>query len=211
MDTKTETINIGKVMEPIIIPLFFYSISACITPGPNNIMLTASGANFGFYKTIPHMLGILGGMIGLFTITAGGLNIIFEQFPVLQTVLKIAGACYLLYLAWKIASAGKINGELKTDSKPFTFIQAALFQFLNPKALIMGITAMSAFTLTGEDYLYSAAIVILVFAIVCLPSISVWVGFGVGIGRFLSNELHRKIFNWSMGLLTAASVALIIQ
>ena len=198
-------------METMLVPLLFYSISACITPGPNNIMLTASGANFGFLKTIPHMLGILGGMIGLFALTAGGLNLIFEQIPILQIILKFAGACYLLYLAWMIATAGKINGEIETDSKPFTFKQAALFQFLNPKALIMGITAMSAFTLTGDDYLYSALIVILVFAIVCLPSISVWVGFGVGIGRLLSNDLHRRVFNWSMGLLTAATVILILQ
>jgi threonine/homoserine/homoserine lactone efflux protein len=198
-------------MEPTLLPLLFYSISACITPGPNNIMLTASGANFGFLKTIPHMLGILGGLLSLFALTAGGLNFIFEQFPVLQTILKIAGSCYLLYLAWKIATAGKINGKIETDSKPFTFIQAALFQFLNPKALIMGITAMSAFTLTGEAYLPSAMIVILVFAIVCLPSIAVWVGFGVGIGRLLTNNLHRTVFNWSMGLMTAATVMLILQ
>jgi threonine/homoserine/homoserine lactone efflux protein len=198
-------------METTLLPLLFYSISACITPGPNNIMLTASGANFGFLKTIPHMFGILGGMLSLFALTAGGLNIIFDQFPFLQTILKIAGACYLLYLAWKIATAGKINGEIETDGKPFTFIQAALFQFLNPKALIMGITAMSVFTLSGADYLSSALIVILVFAIVCLPSIAVWVGFGVGIGRLLSNNLHRTIFNWSMGLLTAATVIFILQ
>jgi len=198
-------------MEITLIPLFFYSISASITPGPNNIMLTASGANFGFLKTIPHMFGILCGIVGLFALIAGGLNLIFEQIPVLQSILKIAGAGYLLFLAWKIATAGKLNGEIETDSKPFTFIQAALFQFLNPKALIMGVTAMSAFTSSGDDYLYSAMIVILVFAVVCLPSISVWVGFGVGIGRLLSNALRRRIFNWSMGLLTAATVVLILQ
>jgi len=172
-------------------------------------MLTASGANFGFRRTIPHILGIELGMLVHFTLSAFGLGVLFTRFPVIHTVLKIAGSCYLVYLAARIMfSKRKENSE--TETKPLNIFQAAAFQFLNPKAYIIGITAVSSFTEPGETYARSAILVILVFGIVCIPSISIWAGFGSVISRFFRNNSIFRIFNFVMGGLTAASIVLII-
>ncbi len=145
----------------------------------------------------------------LMTLTAAGLGVVFKQFPQLQTLLKLAGSVYILYLAWKIASMSSLK-DAKKEGKPFTFFEAALFQFLNPKALVMAISAMTTFTIAGNDYISSAIKVTLVFAVICLPSISFWAGFGVAVGRLLSNPKRFRIFNVSLGAVTALSVVLII-
>jgi len=172
-------------------------------------MLTASGANFGFKRTIPHILGIQGGLLSLMALTALGLGVVFRQFPQLQTILKIAGSGYILYLAWKIARISSLKNA-KKEGKPFTFFEAALFQFLNPKALVMAISAMTTFTIAGPDYASSAITVTLVFAVICLPSISFWAGFGVAVGRLLNTPRRCRIFNTTLGAVTALSVILII-
>jgi threonine/homoserine/homoserine lactone efflux protein len=196
-------------MNTLLIPLILFALAMCITPGPNNIMLTASGANFGFKRSIPHILGITGGLATLMILTATGLGILFHQFPQFQIALKIVGSLYLLYLAWKIATIPELGGDNK-KGRPLTFFQAALFQFLNPKALVMAFSAMTTFTITGQEYSSSAIRVVLVFLVVCIPSISVWAGFGVAVGKLLCSPRRFKIFNYSMGSLTAMSVAFII-
>jgi len=117
---------------------------------------------------------------------------------------------YLMVLAWKIATSKKPAG-LAEKGRPLTFVQAAAFQLLNPKALIMAVTSMSTFTLSGEHYFASALVVMLVYAVICLPSISVWASFGTAIGRLLKSNRSFRIFNVSMGGLTAASVGLILM
>ncbi len=199
-------------MNAMSIPLFVFAFSMCITPGPNNIMLTASGANFGFRRTIPHILGIEFGLIGLIFIGATGLGAVFQSIPAVQWTLKGLGATYLLYLAFKIGTAkpsDRKNGS-NEKSRPLSFIQAAAFQFLNPKALMMAVTAVSTFTHTGEGYNISALAIMVTFAIVCLPSISMWAGFGTVIGRFLEKDIVFRILNISLGVLTALSVVMVV-
>ncbi len=196
-------------MQSLLFPLTAFAIACCITPGPNNMMLTASGANFGFRKTVPHILGIALGMLVMLVIAALGLGSLFSVYPELQTVLKVGGIIYLFYLSWRIAMAGPGMNSRKR-SKPLSFIQAAAFQFLNPKAYMINITAMSTFTLGGDRYVLSAILVTTVFFIICLPSISVWAGFGTAIGRLLNHQRTIRIFNISMGCLTAGSAALLL-
>ncbi|MDA3940438.1 MAG: LysE family translocator [Spirochaetia bacterium] len=180
-----------------------------ITPGPNNIMVTASGANFGYKKTIPHLLGIWVGFSTLMILSALGLKQIFDLYPIMKTILKICGVSYMLFLAVKIMrSSGKIK-EGKT-AKPFTLLQAALFQIINPKAVMMAITSMSVYTIKGDLFLTSSIYVILIFNIVGFPATSVWTLFGTLIGRKLKNEKFLKIFNYSLGGLTACAALLLI-
>ncbi len=146
----------------MLFPIIFFAISMCITPGPNNIMLTASGANFGFKRTLPHILGIEFGMLFLFSLSALGLGVLFKQFPICQIILKVLGSCYLLYLAWRIAfSKRKETPAGKT--KPLNIFQAAAFQLLNPKAFIITLTAMSTFTKSGAEYSSSYIILQIVY------------------------------------------------
>lgn len=189
--------------------LFAFTSSMTVTPGPNNIMLTASGVNFGYLRTLPHLVGIMFGVITMVLLVALGLGAIFVQWPITHTVLKVVGSMYLLYLAWKIATAGGI-GKADASSKPMTFWQAALFQYVNPKAWTMAITGVSAFTLEGEQVMLSGIAIVAAFGIVSLPSCSFWVLLGTQIRHMLKNERAQKIFNYSLGGLTAACVVLIL-
>lgn len=192
-------------MENFIVPLSLFALSMCITPGPNNVMLTASGANFGFRRTIPHILGVGVGMLLMFVLSGFGLGILFENYPLLQQILKYCSISYLFYLSVRIAFA-KRGGDKKETTQPLKVYQATLFQLINPKVLLMAITAMSTFSLSGGDYYKSVGTIIVVFSLVCMPAVSVWAGFGTVIGRVLKGERSLRIFNVSMGILTASSV-----
>lgn len=188
----------------VFLSLVLFSFVSSITPGPNNIMLLASGVNFGFRKTIPHMLGIAFGF-GLLLLGVGlGLKELFEQFELAQTVIKVLGAIYMIFLAWQIANSGPLaTGE--AGGKPMTFFAASLFQWVNPKAWVMAIYAMTAFT--GQpDFLTSVIIVCAAFVVVNFPSVSVWCGFGVALREFLSDPAKLRIFNIVMALLLIASL-----
>ncbi|MBN1649187.1 MAG: LysE family translocator [Spirochaetales bacterium] len=193
----------------MLLSVIIFAVTMCITPGPNNIMLTASGANFGFRRTIPHILGVEFGMLFLFALSALGLGVLFVRFPVIHTVIRIAGACYLLYLALRIIFARRKDSEAES-TKPLNIFQAAAFQLLNPKAYVITISGVSAFTKPGEGYAASAFLLLFVFAVVCIPCISLWAGFGNFISRFLKNDRVFRVFNVLMGCLTAGSVVLII-
>jgi threonine/homoserine/homoserine lactone efflux protein len=196
----------------LIGPMILFAFSMTATPGPNNMMLTASGANYGFVRTLPHMLGISMGVMVLMGAVALGLGALFEQWPPLQQGLKVAGSAYLLWLAYKIATAPPPNqrgpGE---DARPLTFWQAAAFQFANPKAWVMAISGIASFTLSGDAFLVSAMAIILVMGLISLPSISLWAGFGVALGRLMKTPRHWRVFNAVMGLLTAACVLMILS
>lgn len=193
------------------LPVIFFAFSMSATPGPNNIMLTASGARYGFRRTLPHRLGISIGFFALLALVAAGLGGLFMTWPVLQNVLRIVGSLYLLWLAWRIASAPPPTLERSDEARPFGFLEAAAFQFANPKAWLMAVTAITAFTRSGQEYLSSAVLVAIVCALVNFPSISMWAGFGSAIGGYLRTHRHWRVFNGFMGVLTAACVVLILR
>ena len=176
--------------------LVVFSFVSSITPGPNNMMLLASGVNFGFRRTIPHMLGIGGGFVVMTAMIGLGLGQVFVRFPALYTGLKIAGALYMLWLAWKIATSGSVK-EGAAPARPLTFLGAAAFQWVNPKAWMMAVTAVATYALTDSPTL-NALIVAGVFGAVNLPSVSVWAAFGTGLRQWLQDPRWLRAFNWTM-------------
>ncbi|TVU68414.1 MULTISPECIES: LysE family translocator [Cobetia] len=192
-------------------PATLYMLSMTLTPGPNNVMLTASGANYGYWRTLPHIFGIMIGCLVLFVGIALGLGLIFERYPIVQTLLKVLGSLYLLYLAWKIATAPPPDFNSQQDARPMTFMAAALFQFANPKAWVMGIALMAGFLPEDGPVLLNAVLLAGFAELVALPCISLWAGFGTAIGRLLRTERSWKIFNRMMGVLTASCVVFILR
>ncbi|HCL65396.1 MAG TPA: lysine transporter LysE [Rhizobium sp.] len=184
--------------------LILFAFTTSITPGPNNMMLLASGVNFGFRRTIPHMLGIGAGFLSLLLGVGFGLGALLAAVPVVYTGLKIAGGLYLLYIAWRIGSSRTL-GEGTTSGRPMTFLGAAAFQWVNPKAWVMAVTAMAAYT-DPAQYMSSVAIVGLVFGAVNLPAVSTWAGFGSALRDWLSHPVRLKWFNISMAVLLVLSL-----
>ncbi|HCR98626.1 MAG: LysE family translocator [Halomonas sp.] len=195
----------------ILGPAALYMMSMTLTPGPNNIMLTASGANFGFKRTLPHMVGIVGGCFLLFFSIALGLGVLFERYPSLQFALRWLGSAYLLYLAWKIASAPPPDLKSKAHSVPLTFWQAAAFQFANPKAWVMGLALIAGFIPDQGSTVANALILVGFVELVAFPCLALWAGFGMAIGHWIKSDGAWRIFNVTMGVLTAACVVLILR
>ncbi|SCW55893.1 Threonine/homoserine/homoserine lactone efflux protein [Rhizobium mongolense subsp. loessense] len=184
--------------------LVLFAFTTSITPGPNNMMLFASGVNFGFRRTIPHMLGIGAGFFSLLLGVGLGLGALLHTVPALYTALKFAGGIYLVWIAWKIATSRALSGG--NDSvKPMSFFAAAAFQWVNPKAWVMAVTAMATYT-NPDLYLASVLIVGLAFAAVNIPSISTWAGFGSALREWLSDTVRLKWFNVTMAVLLVLSL-----
>ncbi|PPJ46198.1 LysE family translocator [Rhizobium sp. KAs_5_22] len=184
--------------------LVTFAFATSITPGPNNMMLFASGVNFGFRRTIPHMLGIGAGFLSLLIGVGLGLGALLATVPILYTGLKIAGGIYLVYIAWKIGSSRTL-GEGKASTRPMTFLGAAAFQWVNPKAWVMAVTAMAVYV-DPNSYVWSVVVIGLVFAAVNLPSVSTWAGFGSVLREWLSVPVRLKWFNITMAVLLVASL-----
>jgi threonine/homoserine/homoserine lactone efflux protein len=193
----------------LFLALLGFAFVTSVTPGPNNMMLMASGANFGFRRTIPHMFGIsLGHSLMVFLVGLGLAGMI-HALPMLLTGMKILSIAYMLWLAWKIAQSAAL-GEGKSNSRPFNFLQAAAFQWINPKAWAMALGATSAFAPDGsvKSYLMIAAI----FACVNLPSVSVWAYAGQKLRAYLSSPARLSAFNWTMaGLLIASLIPVLLE
>lgn len=186
--------------------LVMFAFVTSITPGPNNLMLLASGVNFGFVRTIPHMLGIGGGFLSLLLGVGLGLGTVLTAFPSLHLALKIAGGAYLLYLAWRIAMSRQMAKTADGAApRPMTFLEAAAFQWVNPKAWVMAVTAMAVYTDPDTPFI-SVMLVAVAFAAVNLPSVSSWAGFGMALRGFLSDPVRLKRFNIAMGVLLAATL-----
>ncbi|MEJ5019779.1 LysE family translocator [Ochrobactrum vermis] len=190
----------------IFLALLVFAFVSSVTPGPNNLMLLASGVNFGFRRTVPHMLGIGVGFFVLLLAVGFGLGALIETVPSFYVALKFAGGAYMLYLAWKIAMSRSI-GEAKhgDKSEPMTFLQAAAFQWVNPKAWVMGITGIATYA-NHDNYYVAVLLVSVAFAIVNLPSVSVWAGFGTLLRNWLSDPFRLKCFNFIMALLLILSL-----
>lgn len=188
----------------LLVAFIAFAFVTSVTPGPNNMMLLASGVNFGIRRSLPHMLGISIGFMLLVIAVGLGLGQLFEQIPVLYNVLRYAGAAYLLYLAWKIANSGSPEGQ-KSGAKPFSFIQAAAFQWINPKAWVMAIGAITTYT-PHENFTVNVLIIAALFAVVNCPSVGLWTAAGSFLRNWLSNPRVLRGFNISMALLLAASL-----
>ena len=185
--------------------IFIFAISATVTPGPNNIMIMTSGLNYGVKNSIPHLLGICFGFPVMIIVIGFGFSIVFERYPLFNEVIKVLGVVYLLYLAWLIASSSPVSLEGK-KSKPLSFTQAALFQWVNPKAWVVATGAISAYTSVSSGVFSQVIVIALAFLIIAIPSLGVWLIFGVGIKKYLKSPKHQKIFNLSMALLLIVSV-----
>jgi threonine/homoserine/homoserine lactone efflux protein len=195
---------IARVPAELLLALILFSLASSITPGPNNIMLLASGANFGLRRTVPHMLGISIGHAVMVGIIGLGLLQLFVALPWLRTALMGACAAYLVWLAWKIAHAAAPEPG-RAGGRPFSFLQAAGFQWVNPKAWYMGIYAQTHFAPADGGWL-GALLVPLVFAMVNLPSVAVWAAAGTQLRHWLDGPGRLRAFNITMAVLLVASL-----
>lgn len=196
--------------QDLLIAMAGFAFVSSITPGPNNLMLMASGTNFGFVRTIPHMLGVGIGFTVMILLVGAGLAAIFEAFPLAHTILKYASVAYLLWLAWKIATAPPpgakaASGKPGKAARPMTFLEAALFQWVNPKAWTMALTAVSAYTVQSNP-VASLLIVAAVFGLINLPCVSSWALMGVQLRRFLDDPVKLRIFNITAAVVLVASL-----
>lgn len=189
----------------LLLGFALFALVTSITPGPNNTMLLASGVNFGFNRTIPHMLGITCGFFVLVLAVGFGLGAVFQTYPVLYNVLRFVGAAYLLYLAWKIAHSGPVSDTGEGQGKPISYLGAAAFQWVNPKAWIMAIGAISTYT-PLQGYFSNVIVIAAVFALINLPSVGVWVVCGSLLRNVLRDRRWLRLFNWGMALLLVASL-----
>ncbi|HEY5716371.1 MAG TPA: LysE family translocator [Psychromonas sp.] len=195
------------------ITLFAFVMS--VTPGPNNMMLLASGAQFGYRRTLPHIFGIILGVAFLLASVLLGLGFVFERYPLLYDLLKGLGSAYLLWLAWKIAAAPTDESSFtrehnKQNAAPMKLLSASFFQFINPKAWAMAIGSVSTFTLAGEEYFESGLWIMAAFALMGFIAISLWTYLGVAIRQLLTTPARKRSFNWVMGGMTASTLIFIL-
>lgn len=187
----------------LLAALMLYALVSSITPGPNNLMLLASGVNFGFRRTIPHMLGVSLGHSFMVVVVGLGLAGIFTALPWARLALTVASVAYLLWLAWKIANAAPPEPGA-ARGKPFNFLQAAAFQWVNPKAWTMALTAIALYA-QGPG-LVPVVLVAGVFLCTNLPSIALWAATGSALSHWLQDPRRLRAFNISMALLLVASL-----
>jgi threonine/homoserine/homoserine lactone efflux protein len=195
------------MVDPL--PFATYSFVMSITPGPNNVMLTASGATFGFRRTIPHLLGISVGFGVELLAVCAGLGAIFTRWPDLQTALRWVGAAYLLYLGVKMLGSNAASPS--ASSRPITFLAAAAFQFLNPKAWVMTITAATLFLPHELGVLAAGAYMLLIMVVMNMPCIAVWALFGSSLRRFLERPASRLGFNVAMAVALAMTGIIMVM
>ena len=194
-------------MYPQLIPLIFFSVAAAFTPGPNNIIGSYSGFNFGIKKSIPLILGVTFGYTILITLAAGGLNIIFSSYPILKTIIKIIGSIFLIYLAYKISFQNQI--QKKTIKNPVKFFDTFIFQFINPKGVFAAITSISLFVELGDRYFFHSVVVIAVSFFCAVTSITSWCLLGKFLRRFAENRNFIQRFNYTMSFSLIVCVILI--
>ena len=192
-------------MHPELLSLFLFMLGTGCSPGPNNIVASYSGFNFGIIKTIPHILGVILGFTLMVSILNFGLINIFKIYPILQDILKVSGSIFLIYLAYKIAFASKINKSQKQN--PVKFIETFLFQFLNPKGVIVGIICVSTYVDKGINFLNHSIWVIGVSFLCAIISINFWTLVGKFLRKFATNEKFIKWFNYAMSVLLLGCIA----
>lgn len=189
-----------------VIALATFAFASSITPGPNNLMLMASGTNFGFLRTVPHMLGVALGFALMVLLVGLGLGTVFAAVPGAMLALKVVSAVYLLYLAWRIARSAppRLDGE-DSGARPFGFLQAAAFQWVNPKGWTMALTAVAVYV-PADHRLLGAAGVALVFTVVNVPAVLIWAAAGLQLRRLMHRPRAYRAFNVAAALLLVASL-----
>ena len=186
------------------LPLILFGIATAFTPGPNNILSSYSGFNFGFKKTIPLMLGVILGWTTMLTVMASGLIIIFQKYIFLQSIIKILGTIFLIYLAYKIAFSS--TNESENIKKPVLFFDTFLFQFINPKGVMVAMIAVSTFIDVQNNYLRDASIVIITYFFMAVFSVSSWCLLGKYLRKFATSKNFIKKFNYIMSFLLIVCV-----
>jgi len=193
------------VTPALLLAFVGFAFVSSITPGPNNTMLLASGVNYGFRRTMPHIAGISLGCMVMLLLVGLGLGQAFAAVPLLYNALRYAGALYLVWLAWKIATAGAMTVQGTSDGQPLTFWQAAAFQWVNPKAWIMVVGAASTYA-PRDQFERNVIVLALLLGLVNAPSICVWAGFGTALRPWLSHPGRVRVFNVVMALLLVLSL-----
>ena len=191
-------------MHPELLSLSLFMLGTSCSPGPNNIVASYSGFNFGVVKTFPHMLGVIFGFTSVVCVLNFGLINIFKLYPLIQEILKISGSIFLVYLAYKIAFSKNIKENKKEN--PVKFLETFFFQFLNPKGVIVAIIIVSTYVESGSNFVNYSFWVILVSFICALISITFWTFVGKFFRRFATNEKFIKVFNYIMSSLLLACI-----
>lgn len=190
--------------------LIAFSLTSFFTPGPNNVMLLTSGVNHGFRRTVPHMAGVTLGFAGMTVVVALGLGSVFRAFPAIHDVVEVVGVAYLLWLAWKIAAAPTAQGidtaGVATAAKPFTFLQAAAFQWVNAKGWVMVVSVVSIWVPEGPEAMAWIALIFAVFVVVGVGSTVAWAALGSLIARWFDDPRRLRAFNVAMAVLLVASL-----
>jgi len=186
-----------------------FALVAGITPGPNNLMLMTSGVKYGVGRTLPHLAGVILGFGLMIAVVGLGLDILFERFPRILPVMRIAGSIYMIWLALKIALA-KPFGEVESGGRPIGFFAAAGFQWVNPKAWVMALSALAAYAGVVDGYLRSVLFISALCALIAVPCASAWMLFGASLRRLLMDPRLTRPFNWTMATLLVASIAPIL-
>ena len=190
----------------LMIALIGFAFVMSISPGPGNFLLLASGVNYGFLRTLPMVLGISFGFLSMVLAIGLGVGQFLQTYSQIYLGLKLICAAYVLWLAWKISRMSSFSPSDGVEgTRPISFIQAALFQLVNPKAWAVALILTVSYTVPA-NYVMSLLSMILVFAIVNLPTISVWAIFGVGLRRIMSDPVRLRIFNIAMAILLVGSM-----
>ena len=183
-----------------------FAFVASITPGPNNLMLMTSGVKYGFGRTLPHLVGVVLGFALMIAVVGLGLGFIFERYPQILPVMRIAGSLYMVWLALRIALAKPI-GEVEPGGRPIGFFAAAGFQWVNPKAWAMALGALAAYVGVVDSYAGGVLLIAALCALIAIPCCFAWTLFGASLSRLLRDPRVARPFNWTMAVLLVASIA----
>lgn len=190
----------------LIIGYALFVLATVGTPGPNVVMIAASGANFGIRRSMPHIWGITFGFLFMMALVGLGLGQIFMLYPIIHDILRYVGAAFMLYLAFKIATSKNNLGKGEVAGSPMTFLHASAFQWVNPKAWVMIISAVAQFLTIGGDKFTELSLIVVVHLVVSIPLTFGWCLFGVGIGKILKTDFSFKVFNYIMASLLILTI-----
>lgn len=195
------------------LPFLTFTAVGSLSPGPNNVMVAASGMNYGYRATIPHILGVTIGFGALLILCLLGVGVVFSLYPALEMILKILSAAYLLYLAYRIATAGRVGLEKERTKRdrPLTFLEAAAFQFINPKAWVIGVAATAGFLPVENGIPYNIAIILATLFLACAPSINIWTVFGKVLARAFKDDKTRRAINIGLALMLVATIPMMLD